>query len=290
MIRRQIIFMVPPIVRDFVAGEDKYEALEYVEEMSNNVKPIVNYLGEHYTEKEKADSDKEEYCSLIEESQLEDFCISVKPTQLGLEISHNLFEENLLEILKVAEKNDVFVWLDMEDSDTTEETINTYKKYVKDYSIGICLQANLKRTKSDIEDLSKGKIRLVKGGYDENNNIAYTSKSDIDDSYRDCLEKLFKSNLEIAIGTHDESLWEDASYLSTKYEKDYEIQMLMGLKEKDQIRISKETDTEVYRYIPYGPNWKSYFYRRVKEKKGNLLFMSKSVYEVVKKNIKEYFN
>jgi proline dehydrogenase len=268
--------MVPPIVNNYVAGEEIEDVLQYCKNLTH-LNPIVNHLGEHYEDNDEANSDTEEYINLLEKSSLSNFCISVKPTQIGLEINKSLFKSNLKRILDVADNNDVFVWLDMEDNSTTRDTIDVYNNFSDEYDIGICLQANLRRTMGDISILDGGKVRIVKGGYDEDESIAYTDKEDIDENYVKCMKELFMSDsIEVAVATHDKNMIDKARSFSKKYDKDFETQMLMGLREDLQRRLAKD-GLEVYQYIPYGSSWKSYFYRRLKEKRSNYKLMLRSL-------------
>ncbi|MDY7081735.1 MAG: proline dehydrogenase family protein, partial [Halobacteria archaeon] len=144
--------------------------------------------------------------------------------------------------------------------------------------VGVCVQANLKRTKEDLERLAPvpGKVRLVKGAYDEPSSLAYKKKDRVNRAYREYLEFMFE-HFEggIAVGSHDPQMIEHATDLHDQYGTDFEIQMLMGVREDAQFELAEKY--EVYQYVPYGGKWFSYFYRRAMKRKENLLFALRAI-------------
>lgn len=276
----QTTAMIPPIVNNFVAGESYEEALEHVHELNDrNVAGILNLLGEHYDEREAATADTEEYVALVEEIATRDIdaCVSVKPSQLGLEISDTVFQSNLARIIDAAE---CFVWIDMEDHTTTDVTLDAFEKHTRetDGNVGVCIQANLHRTGSDLERLAElpGKVRLTKGAYDEPAEIAHTNSETIDAVYRDQLEFAFREFDDgVAVGSHDPEMIAHARELHETYGTPYEIQMLTGVRERAQFELASEVP--VYQYVPYGTKWFSYFYRRLRERKSNALFAARAI-------------
>ena len=275
--------MIPPIASNFVAGEGPAEALDHVRDLNDGgVKAILNLLGEHYEERPPADEDADAYMDLVDdihETGL-DACISVKPSQIGLDVSNQAFEENVARIVDHASERDVFVWIDMEDHTTTDVTLDVYERLTRetDGMVGVCLQANLKRTGDDLERLAPlpGKVRLVKGAYDEPKEIAYKKKSEVDRAYKEYLELMFREfEGGVAVGSHDPAMIEFAEELYEEYGTAFEIQMLMGVRENAQFELAEEY--EVWQYIPYGNKWFSYFYRRVRERKENALFALRAV-------------
>ncbi len=270
--------MIPPIANRFVAGENIGDALDVAASRNERGLPVIlNLLGEHFEDKSVAKSDRDEYIELITAINQRglDACISIKPTQLGLDISEEVFNGNLEKILEAASEHDTFVWIDMEDHTTTDATVEAYESAVEQFGgqVGICLQANLKRTPQDLERLADkpGKLRLVKGAYKEPKDLAYRSKERVDEAYRSLIEQAFRSCDDgIAIGSHDDKMIKLADELAAETDTTYEIQMLMGVREDLQYALAEEH--EVYQYIPFGGRWKSYFYRRLMERKENLLF------------------
>ena len=276
--------MIPPIARRFVAGESVPEALEHVRERNGEgVTVILNLLGEHYDDPADARADAGAYRRLLDDLAGTDLdaCISVKPSQIGLDVSADLFEEQYRELVACAHERDAFVWCDMEDADTTDDTLDAFESIADDYpwSVGQCVQSNLKRTHEDLERLVDvpGVIRLVKGAYDEPDAIAYTDKADVDAAYRDDIEYLFeRRDRGVAVGSHDPAMVSLANRLGTEHGTDYEIQMLMGVREDAQRDLARQ-GVDVKQYAPYGDKWLSYFYRRVRERKENLTFAVRAV-------------
>jgi proline dehydrogenase len=204
----------------------------------------------------------------------------VKPSQIGLDVGDEVFEENLARIVDGAADRDVFVWVDMEDHTTTDVTLDAYERLTRetDGMVGVCVQANLKRTADDLERLAPlpGKVRLVKGAYDEPKDIAYKKKSEVARAYREYLELMFREfEGGIAVGSHDPKMIDYARDLHEEHGTDFEIQMLMGVRESAQFDLADEY--EVWQYIPYGSKWFSYFYRRIRERKENALFALRAV-------------
>ncbi|WP_227352977.1 proline dehydrogenase family protein [Haladaptatus salinisoli] len=273
--------MIPPIANRFVAGETPAEALDHVKELNErNVNAILNLLGEHYDDRGPADEDAEHYVRLLEDIDRSDLsaCVSVKPSQVGLDVGTHVFRENMERIVDAAD--DTFVWIDMEDHTTTDATLDAYEELARERGggVGVCVQANLKRTESDLERLADvpGKVRLVKGAYDEPSEVAYKQKERVDAVYREYLAYMFQEfDGGVAVGSHDPAMIEYAKDLHEEYGTDFEIQMLMGVREDAQYDLAR--DYEVWQYVPYGGKWLSYFYRRVMERKENLLFAARAV-------------
>jgi proline dehydrogenase len=272
--------MIPPIASNFVAGETPETALAHAERLNKrDVTAILNLLGEHYDDPANADADTQSYIDLAEMIAARDVdaCISIKPSQLGIDIGDDLFEENLGRIVDAA---DCFVWIDMEDHTTTDATLDAYERYARetDGNVGVCVQANLTRTGEDLQRLADlpGKVRLVKGAYDEPAEIAHKDKGTINAVYRDYLEYMFREFEDgIGVGSHDPAMISYARELHEEYGTPYEVQMLMGVREDAQTDLA--ADVPVYQYVPYGGKWFSYFYRRARESKENMLFAARAV-------------
>lgn len=276
--------MIPPVARRFVAGETSSEALDHVADLnSSDIGGILNLLGEHYEDPAGARSDSEMYEQLIADIGASELncCISVKPSQLGLEIDAETFESNLDHIVSTADDHSMRVWVDMEDHTTVDTTLDAVTTMADRYEVpmGVCLQSNLKRTDEDLERLvdSPIAIRLVKGAYDEPASVAYQSRAQVDEVYKEQLDYLFEhANGTIAVGSHDPEMISHAQDLHDEFGSNYEVQMLMGVRTDAQKRLAQEGVT-VNQYIPYGSKWFSYFYRRVRERKENLLFAARAV-------------
>ncbi|HMB51279.1 MAG TPA: proline dehydrogenase family protein [Natronoarchaeum rubrum] len=270
--------MIPPIADNFVAGETAPEAIERALELDGRgVGTILNLLGEHYERPGPAAEDRDAYVRVIED--LDDAgveaCVSIKPSQLGLDVGESTFRSNLDAVAETAAERDAFVWIDMEDHETTDATLDAFEDLAREHEwcVGVCLQANLKRTREDLARLIDvpGKFRLVKGAYDEPEDIAYTRKSRVDEEYRELLRYAFANrDRGVGVGSHDPAMIEHASALAAEHGTDFEIQMLMGVRESAQFDLT--ADHTVYQYVPYGDRWLSYFYRRAAERRENALF------------------
>jgi proline dehydrogenase len=285
--------MIPPIASQFVAGESAAEAVERARELDEQgVGTILNLLGEHYHERGPADEDAETYIDLVEDiaDSGAKACISVKPSQAGLDVGadgdrptesgREVFRENVTRVVEAAREAGVFVWIDMEDHPTTDATLDVYEDLAREHGggVGVCVQANLRRTSEDLERLADvpGKVRLVKGAYDEPKEVAYQSKARVNEAYRDVIRQAFEQFDDgVGIGSHDPEMIDLALELAEEHDTGYEIQMLMGVREEAQFALADEH--EVWQYVPYGSKWMSYFYRRMMERKENLLFAARAV-------------
>ncbi|MFB6298751.1 MAG: proline dehydrogenase family protein [Halobacteriales archaeon] len=275
--------MIPPIASQFVAGETEATAIDHARQLNeHDVGAILNLLGEHYSNREPADADTETYCRLLDDIDTADIdaCISVKPSQIGLDVDESVFVDNLERIVERANANGQFVWIDMEDHTTIDATLDAFEDAAAHYpnGVGVCIQANMRRSREDLERLQDvdGKIRLVKGAYDPPKEIAYTEKSRVDEEYESLLEYVFEAyDGGIAVGSHDPAMIERAEELYAEHGTDFEIQMLMGVREDAQYDLA--TEYPVWQYVPYGDKWAAYFYRRLLERKENLLFGLRAV-------------
>jgi len=279
------IHMLPPIASSFVAGETPEAAIDHVAACNDDgVAGILNLLGEHYTDPEDAAADTQAYIDLIESlaDRGVDGCVSVKPSQIGLDIGDDVFRSNLQSIVDTGQQHDRFVWIDMEDHTTTDVTLDAFESQAlaTDGDVGVCVQANLKRTREDLERLADlpGKVRFVKGAYDEPKSVSHKGKAVVDEAYRDLLDYAFREfdDGQIAVGSHDPAMIEYAAECYAEYGTDYEVQMLMGVRETAQRELAAD-GIPVYQYIPYGGKWASYFYRRLRERKENAVFALRAI-------------
>ncbi|MDY6777414.1 MAG: proline dehydrogenase family protein [Candidatus Nanohaloarchaea archaeon] len=272
-----------PVAKRFVAGETKQSAIEHVEDLNEDgIRGMVDLLGEHVEDESEADTAVREYEGLLELFEEHDLeaGLSVKPTHLGLEIGYEYCLDNLKYLVRRAEGMDRTVWLDMESSDYTQETIDLYRELASRWdNVGICIQCYLKRSENDIMDLIEDeeveeRIRLVKGAYDEPEEIAYRDAEKVSENFRSLLELLFEDAHYVAVGTHDKELVEYAKQLEEQYDRSresFEFQFLMGVRRDLKHEIADEGYT-VAEYVPYGEEWMDYYYRRVRERTENLKF------------------
>ena len=270
--------------KQWIAGDTIDDALKSSKlSYKNGRHAIVNKLGEYHKSKTQINKTIKEYQKIVSSFRKWKVrgAISVKPTQIGLSISKKECIRNFQIIIKKAALSHIFVWIDMESSEHTDDTIEIYYDLFSRYErLGIAIQANLKRTKNDLIDLLEhgAKIRLVKGAYKENSRIAFQSKEKVDKNYVKLMKILFKNGNEFGIATHDSKLIDLATRLSKKYKRKFEFQMLKGI--RDELKpILVKKHFVVSDYIPYGTNWLSYSIRRIKERKRNILLLGSSFFQ-----------
>lgn len=269
------------IAKQWIAGDSMQQALESARLANKKgMDAIINRLGEHITTKNQVEKTVKEYLTLVSnlrKSKVEGG-VSIKPTQLGLSRNKKECLQNYETIIVRAALSQSFVWIDMESSEHTDDTIGLYLDLFDKYErLGIAIQANLKRSRGDMMRLlEKGaKIRLVKGAYREKKDIAFQSRKEVDQNYRTLMEMLFVKGNEFGIATHDSVLIENAIKLSKAYEKKFEFQMLKGIRDELKPDLLKK-GFSVSEYIPYGTNWLPYSIRRLKERKRNILLLGSS--------------
>lgn len=270
------------IAKKWVAGNTIDDALISAKNSYKSGRhAIINKLGEYHTSKKQINITMKEYQKIVNSFRRWKIrgAISVKPTQMGLSISQKECYRNFEKIIRVARNAHVFVWLDMESSEHTDETIEIYHTFFSKYErLGIALQANLKRTENDLKDLISigAKIRLVKGAYREKSNISYKTKKDVDSNFIRLMKMLFKNGNEFAIATHDKKMIQKAHVLSKKYPRKFEFEFLKGISEEFKAELTGKRFV-VSDYIPYGTNWLAYSIRRIKERKRNILLLGSSL-------------
>src|SRR5919202_70735 len=285
------------LVKKWAAGQDMEDALIAAKSCNmKGQKAILNYLGEDNTEEEKINRTTKEYSDLLERLHTEqiDGCISVKPSQLGLCISYELCLKNLKAIINRAMEFRIFVWIDMESSKYTDNTLMLYLELFARYSeIGVVLQSALRRSASDLLHLMEvnAKVRLVKGAYHENEGIAFVHHEEINANYIKLLEMLFSRNyhytnnnrinntLKFAVATHDSKLIEYAIKLSKTAKigiTNFEFEFLRGIRDELKRNLVEE-GFRVAEYIPYGDEWLPYSVRRLRERKRNLFLLARSL-------------
>ncbi|MHB8602421.1 MAG: proline dehydrogenase family protein [Nitrosotalea sp.] len=269
------------IARQWIAGDTMEDALKSARQANRNgMNAILNKLGEHVISKQKVNQTVSDYLTLVSNLRRSKITggLSIKPTQVGLTISAKECLENLDTIAEKAVQSQSFVWIDMESSEFTDDTLKIYLSLFEKYErLGVVIQSNLKRTPNDLDMLLKegAKIRLVKGAYHENSKNAYRTRHEVDENYKKLMCVLFEQTNEFAIATHDSKLIDLAINLSKKHERKFEFQMLKGI--RDEIKpILIKSGFAVSEYIPYGTNWLPYSIRRLKERKRNILLLGSS--------------
>jgi len=271
-------------------GESLDAALEAARGLTQKqVATVFTNLGENVTDRCEAQNVAMHYLEVlrrVHESGLRTE-VSVKLTQLGLDLSAEFCFENLERII-LREKKEAIVWVDMEASGYVDATLEIYKRALRKYpNVGICLQAYLYRTKKDLEELLplRPSIRLVKGAYKEAPEIAYPRKQDVDENYFLLAQKMMAAQkagecIRAAFGTHDVKLiarLAEHSERSGLPKRDFEVQMLYGIQREEQERLARAG----YRsgvLVAYGAYWYPWFVRRLAERPANLWFMARNLF------------
>jgi len=271
--------------RQWIAGETLDDAIARArKENKGGIGAIINFLGEHVKERKEAEMNLEENLRILEsiERSKVGASLSIKLTQLGIMIEKTLCSSYVEMIADSAAKKSIFVWVDMENSPYTADTIDIYLGILKKYrNVGIAIQSNLKRSESDVKRIAAegGIIRLVKGAYSEKNEIAYASRKGVTINFSKLMGYLFYKSPFFAIATHDEQLINEAIEANKAHQKRMEIQMLMGVREELKSELVKKGFT-VVDYIPYGKSWFPYTTRRLRERKRNILLILRSLRDI----------
>ena len=267
-----------PFAKRFIAGINTNDSsVVFKNHLDQNFKVIANLVGENIQSAEKIKTICETYAVLLDRFSDSDFSISLKLSSIGLDHEYKSTIENLTKLVQSASINKQMIRLDMEDSKYTDQTIEMCKSIHNDYpgSIGITLQANLNRTERDLEDLKRNRIsiRLVKGAYFENDQIAITDMNQIRQRFLEYSKLLIAdSNVKHSIATHDEPILDSISLNSEM--KNHRFEFLYGVRRDLQRRFINSN--EVGLYMPFGEEWVSYTYRRLKEFK-NIRFVAKNL-------------
>lgn len=270
------------IAKHWIAGETYEEAMKRAERSNaTNVLAILNLLGEDVTAQAQVAAATAEYIEVLKTLTTRKIrgCISVKPTQLGLSIDRKLYGESMNTILSTAKSLGTFVWVDMEGSPYTTDTVESYLEFLRKFdNVGVAIQAYLKRSKEDVDRVldAKGVIRLVKGAYKESPTIAFKRKAQTTENFSSLMKEMFERGSRFAIATHDEKLIEEAATLGKARAVDFEFEMLMGIRDAKKLELAQR-GFQVSEYIPYGKGWWGYSVRRIREHKSNILLLARSL-------------
>ena len=282
ILSRAIVRTLPavpkPIVRKiserYIAGTRVEDACRVVERLNTESKlATIDVLGEEITTWEEARHIGYEYENVfraIDEQGL-DSNVSVKLTGLGLKLDHGLCREILERLVRQAADRSNFVRIDMEDSSCTDETLRLYRELREAGldNVGIVLQAYLRRTLDDIEELSDltPNVRLCKGIYVEPEEVAYQGFDEVRENFVRVLSALFDGSSYVGIATHDEWLIEEGERLvreAGRSSAEYEFQMLLGVRPERGTELVEEGH-RLRIYVPYGEEWYAYSLRRLQE-------------------------
>ncbi|MDE5416333.1 MAG: proline dehydrogenase [Bacillaceae bacterium] len=261
-----------------VAGQSVESAIEKVKEL--NEKGLVctlDHLGEFVDSREEA-LEATEYCIKTLEAIAASGAncnLSLKMTQLGLDISDEFCLENMRRIVQTAKDYNNFVRIDMEDHSHCQQTLDILAALRKEFdNVGTVIQAYLFRAEQDIADLKGISLRLVKGAYKESAEVAYQDKNQVDANYLNIIKKHLQSGSYTAIATHDHQIIAEVKKFTKENnipQSQFEFQMLYGFRTNLQLELVKEGYTTRV-YVPFGQDWFGYFMRRMAERPQNVSF------------------
>ncbi|HEX6815706.1 MAG TPA: proline dehydrogenase family protein [Gemmatimonadaceae bacterium] len=268
----------------FVAGETLDSALAAVRQLNaRKIRVSLDLLGESVTTEAEARAASRSYLQMLDrihEAGL-DANVSVKLTQMGLDISEELCVDIMQQILERARGYRTFVRLDMEGSDYTERTLRLFEDRLYPSfpeHVGIVLQSYLYRTKVDVERAIqlKCRVRLCKGAYNEPATVAFPEKRDVDANYVTCMQQLLLDGNYPGIATHDPAILAHAKRFVRAQNiapARFEFQMLYGVRRDLQDQIVRE-GFNMRVYVPFGTQWYPYLMRRLAERPANVAFIT----------------
>ena len=273
----------------FVAGMEIGDALRVAEALNHQGMLVtLDSLGESVSSEAEAQSAAAIYHELLDwiGAHKLNANISVKLTQMGLELSPKLAEEIALSLTEHAQTKGSFVRIDMEDSSLTQVTMDIVRRIHARAelrgNIGIVIQSYLFRSQADIEQLVADgiRVRLCKGAYKEPAEVAFPSKADVDKNYIHLSQMLLESPIYHGLATHDDAMIAAAKTFAKERGIDpsrFEFQMLYGVRRELQRGLVKE-GYNVRVYVPFGREWYPYFMRRLAERPANVLFLAKNFF------------
>jgi proline dehydrogenase len=276
-------------VRKFMPGEDVSDALNACATFSaQNMGTVITALGERVTSVTEAERVRDHYLATLDQIKQRGLPthISVKLSHLGLDADPESCAASLDALATRAEQTGSFLWIDIEESWYVDRTLEMFRRTrARHEKVGLCLQAYLHRTASDLESLMplKPAIRLVKGAYREPPEVAFPKKSDTDASYYALSERLLEGAVNggafPVFGTHDLTLIgrirERAKSLGVNPSA-YEFHMLYGIKPAEQRKL-RDSGASVRILISYGTHWFPWYVRRLAERPANVWFVVRSV-------------
>jgi proline dehydrogenase len=276
-------------VRRFMPGEDLEAAMAAAAELAAAGQGILlTHLGENVTSPAEAREAAAEYLAILELGPVssQPVELSVKPTQLGLDVDGEACFRLCNELAERAGLGGSWLWLDMESSAHVERTVVLYERLrARHHNVGVCLQAYLKRTPTDLQRLLplEPAVRLVKGAYDEPASRAWRTKTEVDGAFQAAAlvlaEAARQGRARLALGTHDTALIEriaaftDAARVSRER---LEVHMLYGIRTAELRRL-QAAGFPAYTTISYGTHWYRWYMRRLAERPANLAFALRQI-------------
>ncbi len=276
-----------PVAKRFVAGRTIQEAVRVVQGLNEQgISATLDVLGENVQDKGSAQAAADRYLTTldwIEKAGIQSN-VSLKLTQMGLEINREFCHSNLVRICERAARTGNFVRIDMEGSRHTEATLSLFFDLYREYkNVGIVIQAYLRRSACDLQRINNAgaRVRLCKGAYKEPPAIAYQKMPEIRENFKKLVEVLFTKGDYPAIATHDDQLidWTKQHVRQNQISPaQFELQMLYGVRPETQRALARQG----YRmrvYVPYGTHWLPYFSRRLRERKENVYFVLRNLFK-----------
>jgi proline dehydrogenase len=267
----------------FVAGETIETGVQAAKDLAvRGITSSLDLLGESVTAEAEAVAARDLYLQMLQRMAANgvEVNVSVKLTQMGLDISESLCHDNMVRILDQAKALGGFVRLDMEGSAYTQRTLDFFvQKLSQPYGAhcGVVIQAMLRRSERDIEDLIaiRARVRLCKGAYLEPPSVAFPDKADVDRNYVKLMQRLLTDGNYPGLATHDEAIIKAAREFVGRERIDnerYEFQMLYGVRRDLQLRL-RRAGHNMRVYIPFGTQWYPYLMRRLAERPANIAFL-----------------
>ncbi len=266
----------------FVAGETVDSGVAAAKTLSQKgITPSLDLLGESVTAETEATSARDLYLQMLDRMAASgvEVNVSVKLTQMGLDIGEDLCRANMSAILERAKALGGFVRLDMEGSQYTQRTLDFFSRHLfPSYGArcGVVIQSMLRRSEQDIESLIalQARVRLCKGAYLESADVAFPDKADVDRNYLRLMERLLVAGNYPGLATHDEAIISRGREIIKRQgigENRFEFQMLYGVRRDLQDRLRREGH-RLRVYIPFGTQWYPYLMRRLAERPANIAF------------------
>ncbi|WP_096438457.1 proline dehydrogenase family protein [Alteribacter populi] len=264
--------------KQVIAGESIREAMETAAKLNEDgLVCTVDHLGEFVFNREEA-IDSADYCinTLKAISETGVNCnLSLKLTQLGLDVDPSLCRDNMVRILETAKKYGNFVRIDMEDYTHLQPTLDLLDDLRKQYdNVGTAIQGYLFRAEKDIRHLEGVNLRLIKGAYKESPQVAHQRQEDVDKNYLNIIKVHLLNGSYAAVATHDHNIIAEIKEFAKENNiprDQFEFQMLYGFRSELQKQIASE-GYKMRVYIPFGEDWYGYFMRRLAERPQNVSF------------------
>jgi len=276
-------FLAQKVASRFVAGETLDTAVVAVRDLNEKgITVSLDLLGESVTTADEARTATAGAISILDRIAAEKLQsnMSVKLSQLGLDLDAALCRENIRRILDRGKELGIFVRIDMESSAHTQRTLDLFERELVpayDSGVGVVLQSYLMRSEADAERLigQKALVRLCKGAYKEPASVAFPDKRDVDRSYVRIVERLLLSGQRHAVATHDEAIIDHVKRFAKEKgigPERFEFQMLYGIR-RDLQEALRRDGYAVRVYVPFGTHWYPYLMRRLAERPANIVFI-----------------